>query len=154
MILFVRYVVGVEQTVFKGEKGGRMGRILVIDDDEAIRKMFRRLLERNGYRVMTAQDGREGLQRFQQDSFDVVITDVLMPEMDGIEVIMQLLNEDPKVKIIAISGGGRIPSHEYLHVAKELGAIKKLFKPVNNTVLLDAVRELCESSLKSAGINN
>ncbi|WP_163338616.1 response regulator [Desulfopila sp. IMCC35008] len=126
-----------------------MGHILVIDDDEAIREMLRRLLERNGYRVTTAEDGREGLLTFQQESFDVVITDVLMPEMDGIEIIMQLLNQDSNVRIIAISGGGRIPSNEYLHLAGELGALRQFVKPVNKDVLLGAVRELCGSSLET-----
>jgi len=116
--------------------------ILVIDDDEQMRRMIRTMLERAGYDVLEAADGRIGMKLFRQAPTDLVITDIVMPEMEGLETIMALKRESPPVKIIAISGGARMQPGDYLIVAKELGAHRTLTKPFRRHALLEAVKEL------------
>ena len=82
-----------------------MSRILIIEDDEHVRGMLRKMLERIGYDVFDAPDGKEGLDFYRNTPVDLVITDILMPEKEGIQTIMELRREFPDVKIIAISGG-------------------------------------------------
>ena len=119
-----------------------MPRILIIDDEDQIRKMLRQMLERAGYEVDDAPNGKEGIQRFRQQPADLIITDIIMQEKDGIETIMELRREHAKVKIIAISGGGRIGADDYLSMAKGLGAMRTLKKPVERETLLKTIAEL------------
>lgn len=119
-----------------------MKRILVIDDDSQTRQMLRQALERAGYSVVEARDGAEGLQYYQENPADLVITDILMPEKEGLETIRELREKFPSVKIIAISGGGRTGKLDFLPVAKKLGALRTLYKPFPLQELLDAVRDL------------
>jgi DNA-binding response OmpR family regulator len=116
--------------------------ILVIDDDDQIRDMLREMLERAGYEVVLAADGDEGLRLFRERRADLVITDVVMPNKEGIEMIMELRVEFPKVKIIAISGGGRLGPETYLDLAEGFGAMRVFSKPFRLNELLAAVREL------------
>jgi len=118
--------------------------ILVIDDDEPIRELLRAILEHEGYRVLEAQNGNEGLKRFTETPTDLVITDLIMPEKEGIETIRDLRRKFPGVKIIAVSGGGRIGPDSYLKMAKGVGALRTLSKPFDRTVLLKAVEEVIE----------
>ena len=83
-----------------------MSHILIIDDDILICQLLRRILEQLGHRVTDAQDGRKGLNAFQADPADLVITDLIMPGMEGIETIMEMKRRFPGTKIIAMSGGG------------------------------------------------
>ena len=83
-----------------------MARILVIDDDDRIRGMVLEMLSESGHEVGEASNGQEGLDQFRQTPTDLVITDILMPEKDGLEIIQILKKENPEVKIIAVSGGG------------------------------------------------
>ena len=118
--------------------------ILVIDDDETIRELLRAILEREGYRVLEAPDGGEGLKQFTETPTDLVITDLIMPGKEGIETIRDLRRKFPDVKIIAVSGGGRIGPDSYLKMAKGVGALRTLSKPFDRTVLLKAVEEVID----------
>ena len=119
-----------------------MARILIIDDEVQIRDMLRQMLEREGYEVMDAPGGKEGLRLFRENSIDLIITDIIMPEKEGIEIIMELRQQFPDVKIIAISGGGRLDPAQYLRIAKSVGAQYAFAKPVEREELFKAVREL------------
>lgn len=122
-----------------------MPRILIIDDDPQVRGFLRHLLIREGYDVDEAADGTEGLKHFSAEPSNIVITDIIMPDREGIEVITELRRMNPKLSIIAISGGGRIGPESYLPLAKEFGAARTFAKPLDKNELLDAVRELLES---------
>ena len=119
-----------------------MARILVIEDDDQMRGMLRQMLERSGYEVIDAPDGKVGMNLYSEKRADLIITDVVMPEKDGIETIMELRRGSPAVKIIAISGGGRIGPEDHLLVAKGLGAQYTFIKPFELKELLKAVSAL------------
>ena len=117
-----------------------MARILVIDDDAMVRDAIRDILEAHGYKVEEAENGRDGLVKMRTDRFDLVITDIIMPEMEGVEAILAIREEFPSVKVIAISGGGRTANYDFLGVAGKLGANKTLQKPFRREELLRAVQ--------------
>ncbi len=119
-----------------------MARILVIDDDDQIRDVFRQILEHAGYEVEVAPDGLEGIRLFKEKNIDLVITDILMPGMGGLETIMELRLASPDVKIIAISGGDHIAPEYYLRVVKNFDTMCELKKPVSSQDLLSAVDAL------------
>ncbi len=130
-----------------------MKRILVIDDDPLQREWFKIALEEAEYKIIEAADGREGLRLFHQDPCEVVITDIFMPEKDGIETILELKREYPLVKILAISAGGfRGWSDDsdqegsiVLKAAKDLGADRILHKPIKIETLLATVTDMFDS---------
>lgn len=119
-----------------------MARILLIDDDNSFRTMLGLTLAHFGHVVIEARDGKEGLELFPAARADLVITDIVMPEKEGLEVLMELRKQQPPVKIIAISGGARNRSTGYLQIAEALGASKILEKPFSNGELMNAVNEL------------
>ena len=119
-----------------------MARILIIDDEEPFRKMLKQTLERAGYEVMDAPDGTIGTALYREKPTDLLITDMLMPEKDGIELIKELRRDFPDIKIIAMSGGGRSGNLDLLPAASVLGAHHTFMKPFNRQELLDAIREL------------
>ena len=119
-----------------------MRRILVIDDDDQYRSLLVRALTDAGHVVRGAANGRAGLRELSQGAVDVVITDLLMPDMDGIEIVATLRRESPHVRIVAISGGGRIDAGEYLRLAQHLGADRTLRKPFTLASLCAAIDEL------------
>jgi two-component system chemotaxis response regulator CheY len=119
-----------------------MARMLIVDDDAQIRTVLRSMLEREGYDVIEAADGREGLTRYQATPIDVILLDLLMPEQEGMETITMLRRLDPMVKIIARSGGGQTGRMDFLELAAVLGAQRTLRKPFSRQTLLDAVRAL------------
>ena len=119
-----------------------MARILIIDDDVQILKMLRKMLELEGHEVVDAADGNKGLKLYRDAPTDIIITDIIMPEKEGIETIIELRREFPEVKIIAMSGGGNAGPEEYLHMAKGLGAQRTLTKPFENEELLEAIGAL------------
>jgi CheY-like chemotaxis protein len=121
-----------------------MKNILVIDDEPQIRSMVRLILERAGYGVMEAPDGLEGIARFREKPADLIITDLIMPNRDGIGMIIELKKEFPEVKIIAMSGGGLNRPEGYLRGALKLGASCTLAKPINRQELLRAVKDTLE----------
>ncbi len=117
-----------------------MTTILLIDDDPEIRELYRRILERAGYEVSDAPDGASGIRLFREKPADLVLTDIVMPEKEGLETIMELKREFPSVRIIAMSGGGKATtSFTCLRLAKMLGADQALSKPIPRTQLLEAV---------------
>jgi DNA-binding response OmpR family regulator len=119
-----------------------MPRILVIDDDSAIRKMLKKSLERSGYEVMAASDGQKGLDLHKETPADLIITDVIMPNKEGLETIIEFRRDFPGVKIIAISGGGEIGPEGYLKAAMAFGADKALAKPLELKELVKVVEKL------------
>ena len=116
-----------------------MARILVVDDEEQVRLLLRQVLERSGYQVIVASNGKAALELVREDIVDLVITDLVMPEKEGIEIITELKKEFPEVKIIAMSGGGRVGPEQYLHMSKLLGAMRTFTKPIDRKELLTAV---------------
>jgi len=118
-----------------------MARILIIDDDDLFRTMLRKMLEYEGYDVIDAQDGNVGMRLYRKEPADLVITDILMPEKEGIEIIRELRSDFSEVKIIAISGGGSVGINNYLDIAKMLGAQFTFEKPFRREEFLEAVRE-------------
>jgi CheY-like chemotaxis protein len=119
-----------------------MSMILLVDDDDQFRKMLGAMLRRDGHDVVEASDGKEGLRLYKENQVDIVVTDIVMPEKEGIELIIELRKEFPDVKIIAISGGGRIGPKGYLHLAESLGAVCVFEKPIERDEFLRAVNEL------------
>jgi len=118
-----------------------MARILIIDDDDIIRRMLRLMLTKAGYDVLDAADGKEGIELFRENNVDLVITDLIMPEKEGLEMIMELKTDFPDVKIIAMSGGAQMGPEGYLQLADALGAQQTLKKPIARQELLGAIAE-------------
>ena len=121
-----------------------MARILIIDDDRDMLYTLRQILTCAGHEVLEASDGAAGLRLFRQERPEFVITDIFMPEQDGLETILTLKSEFPTVKIIAISGGGQIGNLSYLEMAGPFGAERLLCKPFTRQDLLSAIQELAE----------
>ena len=119
-----------------------MARILLVDDDRQIRDMLKLTLERAGHSVVEAENGVQAVSNYSADAIDLVITDIVMPEKEGIETIMDLRNINPSVRIIAISGGGRINPDDYLNWARRFGVKHTFTKPVKRDLLLEAINEL------------
>jgi CheY-like chemotaxis protein len=117
-------------------------RILVVDDDQQIRFMLRMTLEREGYELEEAADGKTALALLARQSFDLVITDIIMPGKEGIQVIKEMKRDQPDLKIIAISGGGYVSASKYLDSATDFGADLTLNKPLSRADLLKAVYSL------------
>lgn len=116
-------------------------RVLVIDDEDMIRDVIKTVLTGAGYQVSEAADGSIGLKILESESFDLVITDILMPEKEGIETIMEIKRTYPDLRIVAISGGGRGSYLFPLKIADTIGAERCLPKPFEPEDLLNAVRE-------------
>lgn len=116
--------------------------ILVIDDQEMIRFTLRTAFERSGFEVIEAPNGAKALDQLRRRAADLVVTDILMPEMEGIETIRHLKREFPEIKIVAISGGGRMDKIELLAQAGDFGADAALPKPFHPRKLIELVQEL------------
>jgi DNA-binding NtrC family response regulator len=115
---------------------------MVIDDDDMLRSVLSQTLAREGYEVVEAADGSVGVKLFQARAVDLVITDLLMPEKEGLETIGELRKIDPDVKIIAMSGGGRCSPSDLLPIARRLGASECIAKPFSRTEILDLVHDV------------
>jgi CheY-like chemotaxis protein len=124
-----------------------MARILIIDDEPNMRAMLRRMLHQAGHQVSEAGNGAEGIDSYERDSPDLVITDILMPKKEGIETIIELHRADPDLPIIAISGGGRSGGTNFLSSAEKLGARHALWKPFRGNQLLSAVSESISANI-------
>ena len=116
--------------------------ILIIDDEQNITVMLQRFFERNGYHVVTANDGVEGIKKFKENHIDLVITDIIMPEKEGVEVIFELQRFNSDCKIIAVSGGGYLSPDDYLSTVEEIGVSATFTKPFDTHELLAKVEEL------------
>lgn len=119
-----------------------MARILIVDDEMPVRRTLRRMLEPAGHEVVEAVDGGEGVKIYKADSVDLVIMDLIMPEKEGIQAAAELRHYDPDVKIIAISGGGRIGDVRVLRIAQKFGIEHALPKPIRRGELLALVNEV------------
>src|SRR5512137_2603835 len=115
-----------------------LARILIIDDDEYVRDVLRQMLEREGYEVDEACNGDDGVRFFSEQRQDLVITDILMPGMGGVQTIMELRLLSPDVKIIAISGGDQIAPEYYLKMIKNFDTLYEMKKPIMREPLLQA----------------
>ena len=118
------------------------GNILIIDDDELTRGTVRKMLEHTGYTIFTAPDGERGLQICAGEKIDIVITDIFMPDKDGLETIRELGEHYPRIKVIAISGGGATGNYRYLAAARAFGAVRTIEKPFTRQQLLTTLAEL------------
>ena len=119
-----------------------MAHLLLIDDDDAIRDVTAEILLQAGHSVNTAPDAKTGLALHHAEQHDLIITDINMPEMDGIELIMALRHTEPRPRIIAISGGYRFSESLFLPVAQRLGVQRAMAKPIRADELLQAVVEV------------
>jgi YesN/AraC family two-component response regulator len=107
--------------------------------------MLKLMLERDGYEVVEAPDGVEGINVYRQNPADLIITDLIMPNKDGIGMIIELKKEFPDVKIIAMSGGGLNKPEGYLKGAQKLGAARTLTKPIDREEMLKAVKDILKN---------
>jgi CheY-like chemotaxis protein len=122
-----------------------MPRILVIDDDDEVRELIGRILGRAGYEVSDAANGKIGFDLYRKERPDLVITDIIMPEMEGVETIIAIRGECLDAKIIAISGGSEtIRTSICLSVGSVAGALRTLSKPITPQDILEAVHELLD----------
>jgi len=124
-----------------------MPRILVVDDDEALRNLLQEVLTDAGHEVQCAGDGKAALKLYFQQTPDLVVTDLIMPTQEGLETILQMRRTNPKVKIIAISGGGHVPAKDYLALAEKCGAERTLSKPFTPQEILNAIKEVLKSEV-------
>ena len=116
-----------------------MKKILLIEDNAIVRSTVARILQTAGYAVVTAVDGLQGVDMFRKEQPDLVISDIIMPQQEGIGTIRQILAERPGTKIIAISGGGRIGNTDFLQIARKMGAVDALPKPFDPDDLLGRI---------------
>lgn len=119
-----------------------MTRILVVEDDEQVRTMLCMTLRQAGYETVEADSGRSAREVQARQPADLVVTDIIMPEEDGLETIMHFRKNYPRTRLIAISGGGRVDARDFLKDAQLLGAAVTFQKPVDRRQLLGAVRDL------------
>jgi DNA-binding NtrC family response regulator len=123
-----------------------MKKILIIDDEPHILLMLKKMLERVGYEIDLAANGNEGLELFKKLPSDLVITDIIMPEKEGLETIRAMKRMSPELKIIAMSGGGKVSADNYLEIAKIFGASKVIEKPFTQQDMVSAVEELMKNN--------
>lgn len=119
-----------------------MARILVIEDDQSYRSMLRYMIERAGHQVVDASNGVNGLAIYRDEPADLVITDIFMPHKGGLDIIRQLREVDPDVKVIAISGSALSGPEDHLEAASEMGAHRVFSKPFRRAELLAAIDDV------------
>jgi len=120
-----------------------MPRVLIVDDDQLIREMLQQILEREGYETSTAVNGNDAILKFIEYKPHLVVTDIIMPEKEGLEIIQVFLRKDPFIKIIAISGGAYYnDTRDVLKMAKVLGAHATLSKPITKSEFVNEVKKL------------
>lgn len=128
-----------------------MARILVIDDNPEFREILRAHLEGHGHQAVLAENGDRGLAVLDAGGVDLVLTDILMPQRDGVEVLRSAKKRWPDLPVIAISGGGWIGAGELLGMAERLGADQVLQKPVRRDDLIKAVDAALQTNLRQKG---
>lgn len=121
-----------------------MARVLVIDDDPNILRNVTEILEDEGHEVLQAGGGKSALDLIEQREPDLIVSDVYMPDMDGIELLIRLQTERPEIPVVAVSGGGHMPKEELLGNASMLGAVAVLEKPFTVEGLIEVVNRALE----------
>jgi CheY-like chemotaxis protein len=116
--------------------------ILVVDDDEMMRSFVKELLLINNFKITTAENGKEGLKEFRENTPDLVITDIIMPEMEGISFIRKLRTHNKDIPIIAMTGNVHGRMEEFLEISSQLGADEVLSKPIKSEVFIEAINRL------------
>lgn len=116
-------------------------RILVIDDDRFVRLLIAKALESAGYEVTSSGDGADGIRLYSEKAFDLVITDIMMPGINGVQVVQKLKQKDPGARIITISSGSAEEKSDLLRMTTILGAVKAIHKPIDSDKLLESVRD-------------
>ncbi len=124
-----------------------MATILLVDDDDQVRDMLKKIFVMEGYEVVEAADGQQATDLYDPGTIDVVVTDIVMPEKEGLQTIREIREVNPEARIIAISGGGRIKPQDYLDWANRIGVDKTFIKPVRRAEILAAVSELLEGAV-------
>lgn len=119
-----------------------MAEILIIDDDHQMRNLLREALLLDGLQADVAADGNEAAKHTASHAYKVVVTDIVMPDKDGFEVIFEMKSKYPQTQIIAISGGGRLNANDYLESARKFGVAATFSKPINRKELIAKIREL------------
>ena len=118
-----------------------MAKILVVDDEAPMRRLLKEVLSQDSHEVREASDGAQACAMFRDEPADLIITDLRMPEIGGIDLILKLRRDYPASRIIAISGGGTDGRVDYLDVARQIGVSQVISKPFQISVLRDAVGE-------------
>ncbi len=118
--------------------------VLIVEDEKELREMLKISLARRKFTVLEAENGRDAIAHFKPSITDLVVTDLIMPDEDGLKVIMKLRELKPAIKIIAISGGGKAGPGSYLSLAKALGADATFSKPFSVNDLVSRIEELLE----------
>jgi DNA-binding response OmpR family regulator len=113
--------------------------ILVVDDDPGVRDLFARTLKRVGFKVTVAEDGHAAIREMERERFDAAVIDIIMPEKEGIETIVEARARWPECRLIAMSGGGRIAPDDFLDLARIFGAHATLRKPMRSSQLIAAL---------------
>ena len=129
-----------------------MTRILIIDDEASLRRAMEQALADEQHLVCATEDGRHALELFAAQPFDLVITDILMPAMDGLEIIRALRRMNPTVPIIAVSAGGLADAELYLDLARKLGGTAVLTKPFLPAELCEVARRLLAEATLPDGV--
>ncbi|WP_366657766.1 response regulator [Fodinicurvata sp. EGI_FJ10296] len=124
-----------------------MADILLVDDESLVRETIAAMLRRQEHAVVSAGDGSEALQKIGEGRFDIVLMDILMPTMEGIETISKIKKDYPNIKILAMSGGGSFGGHNYLDVALKLGAADIIRKPFTSADLRTKIEGLTGNGL-------
>jgi DNA-binding NtrC family response regulator len=119
-----------------------VSRILIIDDDVDIRRLLKVALEKDRHDILEASDGAEGLRRWRDERPDLVITDLVMPGKDGLDTLFEMVNLDPRVKVIAMTGGTWREAVDRLHDARLFGAVRTVAKPFTLSEMLRVVGEV------------
>jgi YesN/AraC family two-component response regulator len=122
-----------------------MSKILLVDDDDSLRRMLHITLQQLGHTVIEARNGKDAVMLQSRESFDVMLTDIVMPEKEGLETILEFRRKFPEVAVIAMSGGGRMPPAHYLSMAKMLGARAVLTKPFSTEDLAAALKSVTKA---------
>lgn len=122
-----------------------MKKILFIDDDVLIRQAYSEILQRNGFDVTSVSDGLYVNSEMQKSKFDLIVTDIVMPEKEGLETIKEIRSRNKNVPILAISGGGRIAPENHLLLAKLMGANDTLTKPFDSSTLILKINTLLKN---------
>ena len=121
-----------------------MKKILVVDDDDLIRELIYEILEPSGYQIFLADNGNKALEILDREPIDLIITDIIMPDKEGIETIIEIKKKLPQAKIIAMSGGGQLDANSYLSIAKKLGVKATITKPFDPVQLLQTIEKILQ----------